>query len=591
MSRLSQLFTGFLIICGLILPVAALGQHNTHLHDHPVFHSIEDAKQAGTISLDEAVLQKFYAAYQPENLRSEFQKQADSWPIKCLVPVTQHYVQIQDQLSEATISEIETMVQASASDTEFSYISPSGVFIFHYDTTGTDRVPSAQTLPEAIEEDIPDYIYHAAFAADSSYRYQVKELDFTDFILNEPYEIGFRNFGFYGTTTASGSTSFITVHSNFNNFPPNTHPEGNRIGALYVTLAHEVKHAIQYAANRWRGSAGSFDWIEMDATMMEEIVFDDVNDYYNYIKTDINSDQPNLSSIFGTPQNPIPGAYWHITWMLYFAEEFGMEFWVDVWEDVREEPLIPFADAIENQLNTRNENFGPNHLRNHLWHLSSGEQFAQTGFGFREREFYPDAVIRNELFSAPDSLSDTGLRSLGAHYLRASALNSAIGQPNILLNSSVRGVGIGVIGLFRDGSARKLHSVNEAASSQQIQTPWSWNDLSDLYIAVVNTNRSRSADYTLILDSIVPDEDILAQNYPNPFSVTSRIEFSLNNRKNVRIDVHDTIGQKISTLLDDTLNEGFHFVDFDGSGLASGVYFYRIRTNQTVTTNKMMLIK
>lgn len=589
--RLPQLLTGLLFICGLIQPVAILGQHNIHPHEHPVLHAIEEAKQAGTLTLDESIIQKFYAAYQPGNLRGEFRNLADSHPIKCMVPVTQHYLQMKDQLSASTVSEIETMVQDSASETEFSYISPSGAFIFHYDTTGTDSIPAKQTLSDAIEAGIPDYIYHAAFAADSSYRYQVEALGFTDFILNEPYAINFRNFGFYGTTTSSGSTSFITIHSNFNNFPSNTHPEGNQIGAIYVTLAHEIKHAIQYANNRWRGSAGRFDWIEMDATMMEEIVFDDVNDYYNYIKTNINSDQPNLSSIFGTPQNPIPGAYWHITWMLYFAEEYGMDFWVDVWEDVRAEPLVPFTNAIENQLTARNENFELVHIRNHLWHLSSGDEFSQTEFGFREREFYPNAFIKDELFSAPDSLSDTGLHSLGAHYLRASAFNSALGQPNIRLQSSVPGVGIGVIGLFHNGSARELYSVNEAVTNQQIQSPWSWNELTDLYIAVVNTNRDQAADYTLILDSIVPDEDILAQNYPNPFKVASRIEFSLNNRKSVRIDVHDSIGRKISTLLDDTLNEGFHFVDFDGSELASGVYFYRIITDQTVSTNKMMLIK
>ncbi len=589
--RLLLLLTWFLFICGLILPVETMGQQNTHLHEHPVLHAIEEAKQAGSLTLDESILQKFYAAYKPESLRSEFRVQADSRTIKCMVPITQHYLQLKDQLSASTVSEIEKMVQNSASDTEFSYTSPSGAFIFHYDTTGTDSIPAEQTLSEAIKAGIPDYIYHAAFAADSSYQYQVEKLGFTDFILNEPYNIDFRNFGFYGTTTSSGSTSFITIHSNFNNFPPNTHPEGNQIGAIYATLAHEIKHAIQYANNRWRGSAGNFDWIEMDATMMEEIVFDDVNDYYNYIKRNINSDEPQLSSIFGTPQNPIPGAYWHITWMLYFSEVYGIDFWVDVWKDVRAEPLISFTNAIENQLSARNENFELDHIRNHLWHLSSGDKFSQTSFGFREREFYPNAFIKDELFSAPDSLSDTGLPSLGAHYLRASAFNSAIGQPNIRLQSSVPGVGIGVIGLFHNGSARKLYSVNEAATNQQIQTPWSWNELTDLYIAVVNTNRGQAADFTLILDSIVPDEDILAQNYPNPFMEASRIEFSLNNRKNIRIDVHDSIGRKITTLLDETLNKGFHFVEFDGSGLSSGVYFYRIITDQTVTTNKMMLIK
>ena len=80
------------------------------------------------------------------------------------------------------------------------------------------------------------------------------------------------------------------------------------------------------------GSAGSINWIEMDATLMEEVVFDDVNDYYNYIKTGFDSAEPSSLSIFGRPQNPTPGSYYHITWMLYFTEVYGMDFWVDVWE-------------------------------------------------------------------------------------------------------------------------------------------------------------------------------------------------------------------------------------------------------------------
>jgi hypothetical protein len=575
-----------------MLPAGYLqAQQHTHPVSVPVFSSIENARTAGELTLDEALLQTFYAGYRPSLLHDRFRAEIADAPVKCMVPAMMQFHQVKDRLSASAVSEIEELTQSSKSSTAFSYQSPSGNFIFHYDTTGTDRVPSAQTLPEAIEEGIPDYIYHAAFAADSSYRYQVEELGFTDFILEEPYVIDFRNFGFYGTTTVSGSTTFITVHSNFRNFPPNTHPEGNQIGSLYVTLAHEIKHAIQYAANRWRGSAGSFNWIEMDATKMEEIVFHNVNDYHNYIKESLFSDRPNTLSIFGNPQNPIPGAYWHVTWMLYFAEEYGMDFWVDVWEDIQAEPLIPFAEAIDNQLAGRGQGFGTNHLRNHLWHLSSGERFPEPDFGFRERGYYPNASINAEMFTVPDSLSGTGLRSLAAQYVRASASTVAIGQPNIRLQSSAPGVGIGVIGVFADGTTQKLYSVNETASNQQIQTPWTWNQLEDLYIAIVNTNQSRTADYTLIIDSILPDEDLLAQNFPNPFRSTTRIEFSLNEPKHVRVDVHDSIGRRISTLVNDSMNEGFHYVDFDGSALASGVYFYRIITDQTVTTNKMMLIK
>ncbi|MEX2410671.1 MAG: T9SS type A sorting domain-containing protein, partial [Candidatus Paceibacterota bacterium] len=97
--------------------------------------------------------------------------------------------------------------------------------------------------------------------------------------------------------------------------------------------------------------------------------------------------------------------------------------------------------------------------------------------------------------------------------------------------------------------------------------------------------------YTLEITSIEPEEDIISQNFPNPFNPTTRIEFALNNTKNVMIDVYDIVGRKVATLVDGQLNSGFHSITFDGSGLASGVYLYRIVTDEIVITKKMLLIK
>ncbi|REL38871.1 T9SS C-terminal target domain-containing protein [Rhodohalobacter sp. SW132] len=594
MFRFPALSILLVLISVMIFTDRASGQQSAFHSGHPVLDQIRAAESAGEISKDESVLQMFYAGYSPERLNDAFTPADGGSPIKCMVPFYQHYNEVKPELSSATIAEIEELTYHSRTATEFSYVTPSGKFILYYDTTGTDAVPAEQTLQEAVDENIPDYIWHAAFAADSSYRHQVEQLGFTDFILSSPYEIDFQNFGFYGTTTRSGSTSYITLHSNFNGFPLNTHPLGNRIGALYATIAHEIKHAIQYAANRWRGSAGSFNWIEMDATMMEEIVFEDVNDYYNYIRFSFNSDQPSNNSIFGNPQDPTPGAYWHVTWMLFFAEKFGMDFWVDVWDDVAHQPEILFTDAIELQLGSRGETFESNHLQNLTWHLGSGQRFGGANFGFEDRVNYPIPFIQSELSAIPDSASNTSLRSLGAHYFHASASGPALGSPQILLNSPTPGVGVGVIGIFHDGSSEKriaTQSNQSTPTNLELVTGWNWSDLSDLYISVVNTNRTRTADYTVEVRSALPQQSLLANNYPNPFRTATTIEFSLLSEQKVRLDVFDSLGRRVSTLLDRTLDEGVHQADFNGSGLASGVYFYRLITDSDITTNKMLLIK
>jgi len=325
-----------LILLGLFIGVFShingQGHQQLRTSEHPVFQQIDAAAERGQIDRETALLQKFRFAFNPEATDSQYLVN-ESAPVKCMVPVKSEYLNLKDQLSMSAVMEIESYSEMPHMSQTESYLSDSGNFIFYYETAGSNAVP----LQDSNNSGIPDYVEHAAFAADSSYRYQVEQAGFVDFRKSDPYEIFFQNFNFYGTTNTSGSTTFIRIHNNFEGFPPNTHPEGDVTGALYATIAHEVKHAIQYETNRWQGDAGSFDWIEMDATMMEEVVFPDVNDYYNYIKTGLESDSPDMRSIFGSPASATPGAYWHITWMLYFYEEYGIEFWVDVWEQFIEE--------------------------------------------------------------------------------------------------------------------------------------------------------------------------------------------------------------------------------------------------------------
>jgi hypothetical protein len=88
-----------------------------------------------------------------------------------------------------------------------------------------------------------------------------------------------------------------------------------------------------------------------------------------------------------------------------------------------------------------------------------------------------------------------------------------------------------------------------------------------------------------------PSEFRLSQNYPNPFNPTTQISFELPQHSDVRLDVYSTTGQLITTLVNETRSAGLHTVRFDGTGLASGVYIYRIVAGDFVQTQRMTLIK
>ncbi|GEM_PF-1484682 len=88
-----------------------------------------------------------------------------------------------------------------------------------------------------------------------------------------------------------------------------------------------------------------------------------------------------------------------------------------------------------------------------------------------------------------------------------------------------------------------------------------------------------------------PASFALHQNYPNPFNPVTQISFALPYAASVRLEVYNIMGQKVTTLLDETLQAGEHSAMWDGSTVASGVYFYRLDAGEFSETRKMMLLK
>jgi hypothetical protein len=83
----------------------------------------------------------------------------------------------------------------------------------------------------------------------------------------------------------------------------------------------------------------------------------------------------------------------------------------------------------------------------------------------------------------------------------------------------------------------------------------------------------------------------LKQNYPNPFNPTTQIEYGVPKNGLVTLKVYNVLGQEVATLFSGQLTAGTHYATFDGSKLASGVYFYRLDAGQTSITKKLMLLK
>lgn len=85
--------------------------------------------------------------------------------------------------------------------------------------------------------------------------------------------------------------------------------------------------------------------------------------------------------------------------------------------------------------------------------------------------------------------------------------------------------------------------------------------------------------------------NMLYNNYPNPFNPSTVIKYQIPRNGNVKIIIYDMLGREVKTLVNGFKQKGQREVQFDASGLSSGVYIYRIEANEFSASRKMVLLK
>jgi hypothetical protein len=111
---------------------------------------------------------------------------------------------------------------------------------------------------------------------------------------------------------------------------------------------------------------------------------------------------------------------------------------------------------------------------------------------------------------------------------------------------------------------------------------------------LVNIWANHVADHVSSIHEIrqaaIPTKAELFQNYPNPFNPTTNIEFTINRTERVEVDVFNTLGQRVATLVNKTLAAGRYEIHYEAK-MASGLYFYRLKTPTFTDVKKMTLIR
>ncbi len=111
-----------------------------------------------------------------------------------------------------------------------------------------------------------------------------------------------------------------------------------------------------------------------------------------------------------------------------------------------------------------------------------------------------------------------------------------------------------------------------------------WNWAPNKYLRVILATEVAEQKY-------LPFKFVLDQNYPNPFNPVTSIHYSIPLAATVTLKIYDTNGKEISSLVNETQQSGDHSVEWNGDGITSGVYMYRITAGNYTETKKMVLLK
>ena len=533
------------------------------------------------------------------------------------------------------------------------YQSAGGHFWIHYDTDGLNAVylPTVDTLHGG--DGIPDYVNKVAEIADSVWDFEINHLGYPEVYdltgggdeLMDIYILDL-GVGYYGVTypestlSAQAATSFIAIDNNFNFWPYNLSSELNRrLDAARVTVAHEFFHTIHfmldYTEYEMEDDHIKLYWWEMSATWMEEMMYDDIDDYYGYLEYYFDYTWLGLQCV---DLSQTLHQYASMLFPLFLTEKFDTSIVYDIWDRCQfygtgsQFPLAANSAIIEisggdyDLLSAFNE-FA---AWNYLTAAYAGE--APDEMGYSEAGYYPaipDSVILDiyeydDLLLIwpmwPDTLSDGSSlnffklhmpQNMSAHYIRMNnpdqfrdtlliggeatidwaviimGYNPNTHQYELLVQTSIAG---GDVLRFVKPSFEYDHFV-------MVISPVSTSI--DLYPDQFGYNMAvrTSTDVTDYPENdILPEQFQLDQNYPNPFNPLTTIAYSLPSRSDVKLTVYNVLGQAVTTLVNGYRAAGNYTIMWDGTDqtgrpVPSGIYFYQLSCGDFQMARKMILSK
>lgn len=128
-------------------------------------------------------------------------------------------------------------------------------------------------------------------------------------------------------------------------------------------------------------------------------------------------------------------------------------------------------------------------------------------------------------------------------------------------------------------------NVTVAGYSSQAGQEWIWSIVKYKQPGFV------PSDVVEEIDNEIPSNYSLEQNYPNPFNPNTTIQFSVPEQSFVKLEIFNSLGEKISTLVSEELNAGNYKYEWNAENLSSGIYYYKLMGDNFTQTRKLVLLK
>ena len=482
-------------------------------------------------------------------------------------------------------------------------------FRIHYALDG----PNAIDLTDINLNTIPDFIDSLAYAADHTYEILINQLNY-----NKPpsdswqlynggsdnYDVYVNNLNnvFYGYTTPENlSDSFtgnnenspqiennaVTSYIVINNDLKSMNCEN--FNCIKTTFAHEFFHAIQLGYD----SRDPLWFLEATATWIEDEVFDEINDNYQYLKFWM--EIPHVA--LDRHRSP----YWYGSWIFfkYISEHLGGP------ETIREifNQSIIDDNSVENfnlesidkvltlKGSSFRETFNKMSIANYL--LTSNSNLNQ--FNYEEADQYREYGIKPYIHqSLGINLTNTIIE-----YLGPSLMHNASHYINLSLNNEINNLAVDFSTFENSNMNAYIISSNNSDDLEihtiRNSTPIPIYKGSNLLSIILTTDSISYFDYHYLMklktDIKFPNTLYIDSNFPNPFNNFTWIRFFIPVYENISLSIIDLNGKKIKDVPIDRFQVGYNELKVNTSDLASGIYFFKLDGETDTISKKITLIK